>query len=258
MAEGFSLRARLRELYFGSDRKSAIFQMVLLVLDVLTIGFFLVVSFVHEAPWLITVDLAIAVFLIADFIARTYISTRPVRHLLRPVTIADLIVIVSLLAPLLLENLAFFRVLRAVRVLRSYHVLGMLRRRYPAVRRNEEIIQSVINLVVFIFTVTAIVYVTQVSGNPQINNYIDALYFTVTTLTTTGFGDITLIGEWGRLLAVLIMIFGISLFLRLVQTVFRPAKIRHACDQCGLQRHDADAVHCKHCGCVLNIPNEGQ
>ena len=53
------------------------------------------------------------------------------------------------------------------------------------------------------------------------------------------------------------MIFGISLFIRLAQTIFRPAKVRFACPECGLQRHDPDAVHCKHCGHVLNIPNEG-
>ena len=60
--------------------------------------------------------------------------------------------------------------------------------------------------------------------NEKITNYVDALYFTVTTLSTTGFGDITLVGNSGKLLSVAIMIFGISLFLRLVQVVLRPPK----------------------------------
>ena len=42
-------------------------------------------------------------------------------------------------------------------------------------------------LSVFIFIITGIVYETQHVINPQINNYADALYFTVTALTTTGF-----------------------------------------------------------------------
>ncbi len=83
------------------------------------------------------------------------------------------------------------------------------------------------------------------------------MYFTVTTLTTTGFGDITLHGTHGRLLAVLIMIIGVSLFLRLAQTAFRPQKVHYDCPECGLSRHDADAVHCKHCGETLKIPTEG-
>jgi voltage-gated potassium channel len=50
---------------------------------------------------------------------------------------------------------------------------------------------------------------------------------------------------------------GISLFLRLAQAVVRPGgKVRHPCPACGLQRHDADAVHCKACGLLLNIPND--
>jgi voltage-gated potassium channel len=56
---------------------------------------------------------------------------------------------------------------------------------------------------------------------------------------------------------VVIMIFGVGLFLRLVQTIFRPQKVAHACPDCGLKRHEPDAVHCKHCGRLLNIPTEG-
>lgn len=53
------------------------------------------------------------------------------------------------------------------------------------------------------------------------------------------------------------MIFGVTLFLRLAQVLFRPTKVRHACHSCGLGRHDSDAVHCKSCGVVLNIPDDG-
>ena len=78
-----------------------------------------------------------------------------------------------------------------------------------------------------------------------------------TALTTTGFGDITLAGTSGRMISVAIMIFGVTLFLRLAQALFRPNKVRFPCPTCGLQRHDPDAVHCKACGTVLNIPDEG-
>ncbi|MCB2053460.1 MAG: potassium channel family protein [Geminicoccaceae bacterium] len=251
------LRDRLRELYFGSTRRAAAFQYGLLAFDFATITFFLVVSFVHEAPWILVVDLMIAVPLTLDFAARLYIAPQRLKFLISPTTLADLIVILSLLIAPFSGNFAFLRVLRAIRMLRSYHVLGLLRRRNAWVRRNEEIIQSTINLFVFIFVCTAIVYVSQVGHNDQIYNYIDALYFTIAALTTTGFGDVTLVGQFGRFLSVLIMIFGISLFLRLVQTVFRPSKVRFTCPECGLTRHDPDAVHCKHCGTTIHIPNEG-
>jgi voltage-gated potassium channel len=110
---------------------------------------------------------------------------------------------------------------------------------------------------VFVFVMTALVYVLQVHNNPSINNYVDALYFTVTALTTTGFGDITLQGTTGRLLSVIILLLGVALFLRLVQTIFRPSRVIFECPDCGLNRHEADAVHCKHCGRVLHITTSG-
>ncbi|MFK4559018.1 voltage-gated potassium channel Kch [Bradyrhizobium ottawaense] len=104
---------------------------------------------------------------------------------------------------------------------------------------------------------TGIVYETQKFRNNEIHNYADALYFTVTALTTTGFGDITLPGTLGRLITVVIMIFGVTLFFNLARALLSPHKVRFPCPACGLQRHDADAVHCKACGTVLNIPDEG-
>jgi voltage-gated potassium channel len=53
------------------------------------------------------------------------------------------------------------------------------------------------------------------------------------------------------------MIFGVTLFLRLLRSLLQPHKVRFSCPACGLQRHEADAVHCKACGRVLNIPDEG-
>jgi voltage-gated potassium channel len=62
----------------------------------------------------------------------------------------------------------------------------------------------VANLSVFIFVMTGVVYETQHRTNPNIANYADALYFTVTALTTTGFGDITLPGTARRLITIVV------------------------------------------------------
>lgn len=151
----------------------------------------------------------------------------------------------------------FLRVLRTLRLLHTYKFLSRLRSDFPFFQRNEDVIFATTHLFVFIFIMTSVVYETQHWSNPNIQNYIDALYFTVTALTTTGFGDITLPGSTGRLISVVIMIFGVTLFLRLAQVLFRPNKVRFPCPVCGLQRHDPDAVHCKACGTVLRIPDEG-
>jgi voltage-gated potassium channel len=104
---------------------------------------------------------------------------------------------------------------------------------------------------------TGAVNETQRNVNPGIHNYADVLHFTVIALTTTGFGDITLPGTLGRLLTVVIMIIGVTLFLNLARLLFSPSKVRYRCPSCALLRHDIDAVHCKACGTLLNIPDEG-
>jgi len=251
------LRTGINDLYNGRGRRSDIFRWSLLAFDLLTVAYFVIASFYHHVDELHSVEVIIGVIFAVEMAARLYISKSRFRDAFGLTGLADLIVIVSLLAPAFAENFAFMRVIRALRLLRSYHVLKALRRQSRYVRLHEDIIFSVINLLVFIFIVTAVVYVTQEKDNPAIKDYVDALYFTVTALTTTGFGDITLVGASGHILAVLIMIFGISLFLRLIQTIFRPGKVRYECPKCGLTRHDPDAVHCKHCGVVIHIPTEG-
>jgi voltage-gated potassium channel len=117
--------------------------------------------------------------------------------------------------------------------------------------------RAIVNLVTFLFAVTGFVYVFFVGQWKGVAGYVDALYFTISSMTTTGYGDITLEGVDGKLVSVVIMLLGISLFVRLAQALFRPRKVFHPCPHCGLQRHDPDAVHCKACGNLLNIPDDG-
>lgn len=253
-----TLRDRLHGLYHGWDRKARVFRYSMLTFDIVSIIFFLVTSVIRDAPWIYWVDGMIAMVIMADLAARFYIANRPLSLLKSPVTWVDFVVLVSLLLPAVLENMLFLRVLRALRLLRTYHILRDLRTESKFFERNEEVIQAGMNLAVFIFIMASIVFVVEVRGNPQIVTYIDALYFTVAALTTTGFGDITLQGSTGRLLSVFIMVVGVALFLRLVRTVFQPVRVNHRCPDCGLTRHERDAVHCKHCGKVLAIETGGQ
>ncbi|WGW04183.1 potassium channel family protein [Tropicibacter oceani] len=252
------MKNRIRELYAGDSAEAHRFRYALLVFDIVTILFVIATSFSHHGPVVETIDMVFGVFILADFAARIWISGSRWRLLSRPTTIADLIAVISFLAPLAGEGLGFLRVLRTLRLLHTYQLTKRLKQDFPYFERNHDVITAVLNLFVFIFVMTGIIYATQYPLNPQIQNYADALYFTVTALTTTGFGDITLPGTTGRMISVLVMIFGVTLFLRLVQVLFRPNKVRQPCQTCGLVLHDADAVHCKHCGAVIRIETEGQ
>jgi voltage-gated potassium channel len=246
-------------LYTGRSRKAAWFRYGLIGFDVLTIVFFIATAPLAPTSEILAADVVIGTLILADFMARLWIAPSKLRMLRQVYTVADVLVIASLLlAPFITQNLGFLRVLRSLRLLHSYHVLRDLRRETPLFRRNEDVIISSVNLGVFVFLVTALVFVLRADENPDINNYIDALYFTVSTLTTTGFGDITLTGNAGKLISVFIMLVGVALFLRLAQAVFRPQKVGYTCPDCGRNRHETDAVHCKHCDHTVKIETEGQ
>ncbi|MBK6467906.1 MAG: ion transporter [Rhodobacter sp.] len=253
-----TLRSRLRNLYEGTSEAGDRFRYALLGFDILTVAYLIATSFLPRGLHTVAIDVSIGLVFLVDVLARLWISRRPLKDLFSLWGVADVLAVVSLLLPFWGEGLAFLRVLRLYRVFHSEQTIHQLREDISGFRRNEMTFRAAANLLIFIFAMTALVYQTQNSTNPLITNYSDALYFTVTTLTTTGFGDITLVGTSGRLLAVAIMIVGISLFLRLVQVALRPPKADFPCPTCGLTRHDHDAVHCKACGTVLNIPDEGR
>lgn len=252
------LHRSVRLLYSGRSRKARMFRYGLVAFDIATIIYFLLTVAAEKQQLLTAVNLAVGALILLDFVARLWVAENRRKMLLRIYTIADLIVIASLfLAPLLTENLAVLRVLRGLRLIHSYHLLHDLRRDLRFFRVHEDAVFAAVNLFVFVFVTTSIVYVLRFQDEASIANYIDALYFTVATLTTTGFGDITLNTPVGKILSVFIMIFGVALFVRLARTVFQPAKVKYDCPECGLNRHDPDAVHCKHCGEPVKIETEG-
>ncbi|WP_171060518.1 ion channel [Poseidonocella sp. HB161398] len=248
---------RIRELYHGDSREAHRFRYGLVAFDLATIAFIVVTSFLPRSLWIEVADVFLGLFIITDFAIRFWLEADRWRFVTRPSTWADIAAIFSFLAPITGEGLGFLRAMRTLRLLHSYQLLARLRRDSGYFRKHEDVFLATVNLFVFLFVVTGMIYVSQVHINPQINNYADALYFTVTTLTTTGFGDITLLGTTGRMLAVAVMIFGVTLFLRLAQVMFRPSKVRCECKRCGLALHDADAIHCKHCGAFIHIDTEG-
>ena len=252
-----TLRQTLRDLYEGRSARTRWFLYGLLAFDFVSLLFIIATSFLPRNDLIRTLDLVFGIVFLTEFILRFIAIRSPVRELLRLTTWTDVAAITSLLVSATGEAAGFLRVLRTLRLLRTFRVVEHLRHDSAFFRRHEEVLSALANLSVFVFVMTGVVYETQRSTNPHIANYADALYFTVTALTTTGFGDITLPGTAGRLITVAIMIFGVTLFLNLARVLFNPSKVRFNCPECGLRRHDRDAVHCKACGTVINIPDDG-
>lgn len=251
-----TLRQHLARLYFGHDTAAIRFQFALMVIDIAIIGFFLAGPYLRDRPSYLILDYTIAAWIALELLAQWSASWSTRRFLMRPMTWVDIFVLGTLLFPQWLFNFAFLRVARIWAVAQRPVFKLMLRR--LGLKEQTDVVTAFINLFVFLFLVTGFVYSFFFYREDAGTGFIDALYFTVATVTTTGFGDITLPGTAGKLTSIVTMIIGISLFVRLAQAIVRPYKVTFPCPECGLQRHDADAVHCKACGHILNIPDDGE
>lgn len=245
-------------LYSGHGKWPSFFRWSMLVFDLVTIALFLFHPSISwhgqdvltTGIWLV-IDIFIALVITLDLIARFYIERYKVRFFLRLTNLADLVVASTLLIPFVAQNFVFLRVFRVVRLVRAFEFLDHQHFASKWLHYNSFVVSKVVNLLVFVFIVTALVYVDQHGRNEKIASYLDALYFTVGTLTTTGFGDITMEGTPGRLLAIVMMVLGVTLFLQLIRAIALGDKVRHECPACTLGLHEKDAAHCKRCGANL-------
>ena len=130
-------RVWLRRMFYGHRPAAVAFQTGLLAVDVAAITYFVATTFFADATWMRAIDLLLGVLLALEFLGRMLAHRHPMHYLDNGAAVVDLVVIASLFVSALGSNLGFLRVLRTVRLLRSYNVLGQLKKQFPMVRRNE-------------------------------------------------------------------------------------------------------------------------
>ncbi len=252
-----NVRAFLRGLYFGQSHGARFFRYGLLSLDLLAILTFFLASCQRHvclpAEYFGSLPLlegSIGLLLLLDIMTRLWISGSKLRFLARFDTLNDGICALTLVFADIL-NLGFLRVFRVLDMIRSVRTHGFVRYSYDASSKSDVVFSRSVRLLVFVIVVTEIVFTAQVSVNDEINSYTDALYFTLMTLSTTGFGDVTLAGAGGRWLTIIIMVLGVSLFLRLIHGLWSTPRLRDKCPKCGFDRHELEASYCNRCGASI-------
>jgi voltage-gated potassium channel len=252
------LRSRVRALYFGHTQSAVRFQGVLLALDVLIIGFFIASQFIREQPWFWFVDIAIAGFVALDLSARLFAFGTLRRWLKYPTTWVDLVVLATLALPTVLYNWGFLRILRLWTLVHSERFWNVLARGKWDDTYVEDVAKAVTTLFVFIFVAAGVAQALFLGQHPKFVNFLDAIYFVVTSLTTTGYGDITIDTNLGRIFSIVLMLTGISLFFTIAQKVFAPQQKIQRCVKCGVDRHGLSANYCCNCGEELTAPLRGR
>ena len=243
-------------------------------ISILLLNLFLCLLFVYStydsanSSIISTIDNGVVIILIVEFLLRLYASENRLKHLVDPYTIIDLIAIVPTLIGWFFPNegFLFLTLLRALRVVRAFRFFRFLETEeffFGSVADYTLRILRLVTTISMLFFVSAgLIYTTEFMANDSIRNFGDALYYTVVTLTTVGFGDITPQTEWGRFVTTLMILSGIVVIPWQAGQVIKYAlqiqnKEAILCRHCGLKYHDRDASHCKHCGNIIYQESDG-
>jgi voltage-gated potassium channel len=197
-------------------------------------------------------DLILVIFIV-EYLLRWWSAEQRLRYLFSLYAIIDLIAIVPfLVTPIdirFIRVLRWFRILRLLRFIEGKTIFGYVSREDSAI-----LARILFTLFSIIFVYSGLIYQVEHRANPeQFVTFLDAFYFSVATMTTVGFGDVTPVSELGRLLTVMMILTGIALIPwqlgDLVKQLVKAAEqIDALCANCGLSTHDTDARFCKICG----------
>jgi voltage-gated potassium channel len=110
--------------------------------------------------------------------------------------------------------------LRPLRILRLVSVVEALQRAIGGAIRGGVIIYSALSAVVLVYAASlAVLDAERSAPNAFIRNFGDALWWAMSTITTVGYGEFYPVTVVGRMVAVLLMIGGISLIGTITATV---------------------------------------
>ncbi|WP_158055374.1 ion transporter [Halorussus halophilus] len=207
-------------------------------------------------------EVAIAVVFLVEYLLRLYSAPDRVAEFFDVYAMVDVASVLPTFAVVLVPGVstaATFGLLRLGRVLRVL--------RFFRFTKDEEFffgtvsvgtlraMKLLLTVLTIFFVYAGFFYNFENATNPGIENFGDAFYFAVVSLTTVGFGDIVPTTRAGRWVTVSAILVGIILIpweaSKIVREWSHKDKVNVTCPNCGLAYHDRDASHCKACGHVI-------
>lgn len=207
----------------------------------------------HVRFYLDDLNQIILILFSIEYLLRLWSTERKIHYIFSLYGLIDLLVILPFLLTTVdisfLRIFRWFRVLRLIRFVEGKTIFGYVSREDSVI-----FVRILFTLFTIIFVYSGLIYQVEHPVNPsQFSTFLDAIYFSVATMTTVGFGDITPVSEVGKLLTVLMILTGIALIPwqlgDLIKQFIKTSKqIEIRCESCGLASHDADAKFCRVCG----------
>lgn len=205
-------------------------------------------------------DFIILIAFTLEYIIRFWAAENKRKFVLNPLSLIDLFIILQ--GYLRFLNISYLRIFRWFRVLRLIRFIDVKISVFRIQTEDGIIFARIIfTLLTIIFIFSGLIYQVEHPVNPEIfKTFLDAVYFSVVTMTTVGFGDVTPLSEMGRFLTILMILTGIALIPwqlgDLIKQLVKTAnQIDTICIGCGWSVHDKDARFCKRCGTPLNPSN---
>ena len=186
------------------------FILLVSVLSILNIIFIIFPGLsLNAARVVLIVDPVLSFIFLLDFLFRLLTAESKVQYFLRNVGWADLLSV----APV--PGMKFFRLFRIVHDIRLIRTFGTERLRYEfSEQRAEGALFSVFFLIILLIEVSAVLVLDAEGTAPDANIRTagDALWWAYVTIATVGYGDEYPVTAQGRIVGVILMTAGISVF----------------------------------------------
>jgi len=202
------------------------------------------------------IDDSILVCFAIEYLLRFWFADSKIKFIFNFFSLIDLLAILPIFPGF--WELSFLRIIRWFRILKLIRFLKFKIYIFHIGTEDGAIFARILlTLFSIIFIFSGLIYQVEHPVNPEsFRTFLDAVYFSVVTMTTVGFGDVIPFSEKGRLLTLLMILIGITLIpsqladliKQLLKTTNKTEKV---CSNCGFAAHDIDAKFCKMCGTEL-------
>lgn len=271
-----NLKHYLNTVIFGTDTPAGKrFDVVLMIFIIASVLVLMVESvesvserahvYFRMAEWGFTIIFTI------EYMVRFYCSPRPFKYAASFYGLIDLLSVLPSYLSLFIPGANYLLVVRILRILRVFRVLKLMRYLSEANVLLRSMYMARRKILIFFFSVLVLCVVFGslmfvVEGpNNGFTSIPKAVYWTIVTVTTVGYGDITPVTPLGQFIAALAMLTGYSIIAvptgiltaELTQEIHRE-RHKRGCSTCMRQGHDIDSHFCRHCGHRLpEAPDSG-
>lgn len=216
--------------------------------------------FFNISEWIVTILFSI------EYVLRIFCVKTPKKYIFSFYGVIDLLSTIPKYLSLLFVGSQYFSALRALRLLRVFRILKLVRFLGESNSLLRAVNASKTKIFVFVFFVVVIsiilgtvMYLIEGPEN-GFNSIPHSIYWTIVTLTTVGYGDISPNTPLGQFIATIIMIIGygiIAVPTGIVSAEYSSASTKakfdkgRSCASCGSDILREDADYCRKCGYKL-------